>query len=108
METMIAFAVMAAVLAVLLPGTTTLLQRTADDADRTLALDYAASRMARLGISEPIIVGASQENYRDWTVAINVIPNAVLPDIAAVDIVVTVSNASGASLARLTTIRLNP
>ena len=105
METMIAFAVMSAILAVLLPGTSRLLARAADEGARLAAADYAASRLARLGIADPLEPGLLRETYRDWTITLDA-RLATGPD--RIDVTVTVADADGGTLATLDTVRPPP
>ncbi|MBO6603898.1 prepilin-type N-terminal cleavage/methylation domain-containing protein [Boseongicola sp. H5] len=69
LEVLVAFAVMAMVFAVLIPGQSALLGRTITADERLLATDFAASRMDAIGITGPITPGISEDRYRDWIVS---------------------------------------
>lgn len=109
MEVLIAFAIMAMVLAALLPGQAGLLRR-ADAAEASLlAADLAASRLARAGIEAPLVTGRSEIEWRDWTIVEEVTEappvDGVLPVLA---IRVEVFSETGTSLARLDSLRQAP
>jgi len=65
-EVLIAFAVMSLVLAALLPGQTRLLNRSASEKHRLLALDWATSHVEALGLTAPIQAGIQNETWNDW------------------------------------------
>lgn len=64
-EVLIAFVIMAVVLGILFPSNTSLFVAIPRVQDRLLAQDYAQSRLATLGISQPIIAGTDQGTYRE-------------------------------------------
>lgn len=64
-EVLIAFVIMASVLAVLLPSNTSLFVAIPRVQNRLLAQDYAQSRLATLGMSRPILAGTDQGGYRE-------------------------------------------
>ena len=64
-EVLVAFAVMAVVLAVLLPGQLAMIQRTDLSAKRALAQEYALSRLEIARVTENWPTG--RETYRRWT-----------------------------------------
>ncbi|MHA6268371.1 prepilin-type N-terminal cleavage/methylation domain-containing protein [Aliiroseovarius sp. CAU 1755] len=72
LEVLIAFAVMAVVLAVVLPGQSTQLRLAGKAQDRFLATSYAQSRLDQLGVTEELLVGHIRETYRDWEIEVNV------------------------------------
>ena len=99
-EVLIAFAIMTMVLSVMLPGQAQLVKRAKEQDQLLLAHDYALSRLAHIGISEPIDLGRWEETYRDWEVQISVEqgdPFQVLE--------VSVFNKNGAQLAAVSTVR---
>ena len=67
-EVLLAFTILAMVLAVLLPGQSNLLRRANDAPARLLALDYAASRLAAIGVETAPQPGNTEYRYRDWLV----------------------------------------
>ncbi|SMR83569.1 hypothetical protein SAMN04488030_0046 [Aliiroseovarius halocynthiae] len=68
LEVLVAFAVMAGVLAVLLPGQSAMLRQSGNSTHAILATDYAQSRLDRLGVSDPLAEGRTQETYRQWRI----------------------------------------
>lgn len=67
-EVLVAFTVMALVLAVLLPGQARLFRRSIDGTEALLAADYAASRLDRIGIDLPLAPAHREIPYRGWRV----------------------------------------
>ncbi|MCU0910465.1 MAG: prepilin-type N-terminal cleavage/methylation domain-containing protein [Rhodobacteraceae bacterium] len=110
LEVLIAFAVMAMVLAVLIPGQARLLALAGAGGDRVLALDYAASRLDALGLAEPLMIGTRETVYRTWRVTERVEQEILSdPPLAVLRIAVEVSPAGGgAPLARIETLRPAP
>ncbi|MEP4627164.1 MAG: type II secretion system protein [Tateyamaria sp.] len=74
LEVLVAFAIMASILAVILPGQSQMLRQSSDAEITFLATDYAQSLMDRLGVSEAIVPGVQTDVYRDWRVAIETRP----------------------------------
>lgn len=103
-EVLIAFAVMAMVLVVLIPGQAKLLARASDADDRALAFDLALSQMAQLGISEPLAFGESTHQHGDWNTVIAVVPGGD----GVADISVQVIGRNGSVLAQASTTRALP
>lgn len=103
-EVLIAFAVMAMVLVVLVPGQAKLLARASDTDDRALAFDLALSHMARLGISEPLAFGGTTSQHGRWEALIAVVPSGD----GLADITVQVRGRNGNLLAQATTTRVMP
>lgn len=68
LEVLVAFAIMALVLSALIPGQVGLLQRATQSGERVLAQDYALSRLAGLGLSEPFPSGTQEARYGNWRV----------------------------------------
>lgn len=68
-ETLLAFALLAAVLAVLLPGQSQLLKRFSRGSEAVLAQDYTHSLLDLIGLGETPQPRASQFAYRDWTIS---------------------------------------
>lgn len=72
-EVLIAFAIMSLVLAVLIPSQSLLLRRTTTSAERTLAQDFAVSRMEAAGIETELQPGVRESDYRTWKLRENVV-----------------------------------
>lgn len=72
LEVLVAFAVMAGVLAVVLPGLSAQLRQAGMVQDRFLATSYSQSRLDQLGITEEMQAGRVNETYRGWDVEINI------------------------------------
>ncbi len=107
LEVLIAFAIMALVLAVLIPGQASLLHRTRDAGAALLAADYAASRIDALGALEPVHIGRKETIYRDWTVFEDTtLENLTHGGSPVYRVLVVVQTASGEPLARLESLRL--
>ncbi|MGB3317050.1 MAG: type II secretion system protein [Albidovulum sp.] len=68
LEVLVAFAIMSIVLATILPGQSRMLRAAARYEEKLMAEDYAISRLERLGLSDQITPGTTQDTYRDWTV----------------------------------------
>lgn len=103
-EVLIAFAVMAMVLIVLIPGQAKLLARASDTDNRALAYDLALSHMAKLGISTPLAIGETVTQHGDW----NAVVAVVTGDEGQADITVRVVGQTGAILAEASTSRALP
>jgi hypothetical protein len=98
---------MAMVLAVLIPGQTTLLRRASTASDLLLATDLAASRLARLGTETALEPGRRDFSYRDWRIIEMVADAPPLEDILPVYAVsVEVLSFSGTRLALIEGTRL--
>jgi len=76
-EVLIAFTVMTMVLAVLIPGQAEQLSRVEATKTHLLAQDYALSRLAALGVADPVVPGSRQENYGGWSVEWQIAPTTV-------------------------------
>ena len=99
-EVLLAFAIMSMILAVLLPRQAELQARLRAVDDRALALDYALSRTALLGVVDPVQPGVRTTGYRGWTVEERIEPLA--PDgtsVALARVTVAVTDARGRPLA---------
>lgn len=96
-EVLIAFAVMALVLAALLPGQVRFIAQANDASDALLAQDFAYSRLARLGLSEPAIQGVNEYAYGPWQVRETA--EEVLDPALGYMIEVAISSRSGQQLA---------
>jgi type II secretory pathway pseudopilin PulG len=68
LEVLIAFFVMATVLAVLIPEQGGLLQRGRESQAETLAYDYAHSVIASRSVSRELQPDSERFDYRDWSV----------------------------------------
>lgn len=80
LEVLVAFAILTAVLSVILPGSGRLLMRTGSAELQFLAQDYAMSRLERLvveGWADNRPLASFSEDYRGWVIDISVIPAAV-------------------------------
>ncbi|MDA8747771.1 prepilin-type N-terminal cleavage/methylation domain-containing protein, partial [Litoreibacter sp.] len=67
-EVLIAFAVLSLVLVALIPGQAQLLSRATQSEQQSLAMDYALSRAALLGVTHSLNKGQVHEQYREWTI----------------------------------------
>lgn len=106
MEVLIAFTVMATVLAVLIPGQSSLLVGARQAEQSLLAMEYAASRLDQIGVSEPLEEGNAV--YRDWHVTWRIEPRQEIEDsLVVVELIVEVTDTmSGDLLASLSSLRL--
>lgn len=107
-EVLIAFAVMAMVLAAILPRQAALLTRAQGLEARQAALDYALSRLDRLGVSDPAELGEMTETYRDWVVRQSVTGAELAGGAAAFRVQITVETRAGAHLAEISELRVIP
>jgi prepilin-type N-terminal cleavage/methylation domain-containing protein len=106
LEVLIALAIMAMVLSVLIPGQAHLLRRASTSGEGLLATDLAASRLARLGIEDPLTPGHRDFLYRDWRVIEEITEAPALEGILPVYAVsVEILSGSGTRLALLQGIR---
>ena len=108
-EVMIAFVIMTMVLSALIPGQAALLGRATVAEDDVLALDYAMSLAAGLGVEDPLTPGQTQDVYRDWQVSIDVVPGDQMAGKVALMLVrITISDQSGRHLATFETLEVAP
>ncbi|WP_421700981.1 type IV pilus modification PilV family protein [Aliiroseovarius sp.] len=105
-EVLIAFAILAMVLSVLIPGQARYLTRTKLNQERVLAMDYAQSVLERGGLSDPLDSPEDRFTYRDWQVTRRVPPLPGTPP--QLHVTVEVLDASGKSLATLDALRPEP
>lgn len=103
LEVMVAFAIMTAVLAVILPGQSQVLRQSSNAEVAFLAADYAQSRLDRLGVSDLTIPNNLTETYRDWRVVWTTQPLSDFEGYFAVTI--TVEDARGLPLATLKSVK---
>lgn len=103
-EVLVAFAVMTAVLAVLLPGQSRLLGRAAGSEDRVLAKDVALSELDRIGLDLPLEPGEESRAYRNWTVTHRLSP--LPPPDEGLMILIEITDASDRLLAQVTATRI--
>lgn len=103
-EVLIAFIIMAMVLAVLIPGQARMLLRASETDATVLAQDLAISRMAHFGVSRPVEIGEATSVHGDWQVVENVVPEG--DNLAIIE--VTVLSDRGKVLASITTTRRIP
>lgn len=103
-EVLIAFAIMAMVLAVLIPGQARMVSRATEADDAVLAQDLAISRMTSWGIVRVIEFGETTSSHGDWQVIEVVTPDGD----GLARITVDVLSANGSRLARLITARSLP
>lgn len=107
LEVLIAFAIMALVLSVLIPGQARLQIRSGTADETFLATDYALSRLDQLGVSEEISPGIVEKTYRNWQVIQTVSPEAIAgTDSQTFRIILVISNPAGRQLARVEALRL--
>jgi len=98
-EVLIAFAILAMVLSVLIPGQARYLTRTKSSQERVLAADYAQSVLERSGISDPLDSPEDSFTYRTWQVTRRVEPLPGTPP--QLRVTVEVQDAAGKALATL-------
>lgn len=105
-EVLIAFAILTMVLSALIPGQAKLLSRVNQQDHKFLALDYAYSRMALIGVTETIASGTSTDNYRNWHISQDV-SESVLDgsDTRLFKIMIDVQYQGGETLARVEMLR---
>jgi len=109
LEVLVAFTIMAGVLAVLLPAQMNILRRASGGEEAFLAASYAQSRIDRLGVSDPILAGISVDTYRDWLIETDILFVEGRDDIPAHALAsVKVKDDTGRLLATLKTIKLMP
>lgn len=89
-EVLLAFSILAMVLATLLPGQAALLRRATDGPSQVLAHDYALSKLASLGVDAPLLAGETQTIYRGWKVEISVSDTSA-NNISVMHIAITIS-----------------
>lgn len=100
-EVLIAFSIMALVLAVLVPGQARLMGRVKDIDERALAKDYALSRLALLSVSLPLRVAETSDRYRDWQIAQRVTDHSFdKADMKGLYVEIIITNAADVELAR--------
>ena len=102
-EVLVAFAIMAMVLAALLPGQAKLLAHAKSSEEKALAHDYALSRLARLGVSEPVSTGEQSFEFAEWIVVERTTPIDESGDL--VEVTVMIADGAGVTLAKATSIR---
>ncbi|KNG93785.1 type IV pilus modification PilV family protein [Pseudaestuariivita atlantica] len=107
-EVLLAFAIMALVLAALLPGQARLLNRNEASVRSGLAMDLALSHLALMGVAEPLTVGETRQRHGAWTVTRAVVPQGRITgtDTDLVAVTVTVADARGRTLASLGEVRV--
>ena len=103
LEVLIAFAIMASVLAVILPGQSQLLRQSSGAEATFLATDYAQSRMDRLAVSDVLTPGVQTEVYRDWRVAIETRP--LIDFDAYFSVTISIEDARGRQIATAQSIK---
>ena len=104
LEVLIAFAIMALVLAALLPGQARLLGRAQDGAERLAAHDYALSILDAAGLDEPLVPGEHASAQGDWRIVLRVSEEAIR-EVPLHRIAVLIEDASGRPLASAETLR---
>lgn len=106
-EVLIAFVIMASVLAVLLPSNTSLFVAIPRVQNRLLAQDYAQSRLATLGISRPILAGTDQGYYREvwmWQETITLRPEST-PDLQLFEVSIKILLPDNTEVASITVLK---
>lgn len=71
-EVLVAFTVMALVLATLIPAQAQFLRRATDNTDQLLAMDLALSKLSYLNVVEPISIGSTTTEQDGWVVNIEI------------------------------------
>jgi len=106
LEVIVAFAVMATVLSVLIPGQTRLLARNSTSVETLSAYDYARSRLNYIGKITPLEPGVTDDIYRDWIIEEEIVeapaPN---PNMRVYEITITLRSQTGRILATLQAIK---
>lgn len=105
-EVLVAFAIMALVLAVLLPRQTLLLQRTVGLQDRAMAQELALSELARLGGELPVRAGSETDAYGPWQIRRTVVERERIGEQQAYDVTVEILDGSDRPLANMTVIKV--
>ncbi len=105
-EVLIAFAILAIVLSILIPGQARYLTRAKSSQERFLAMDYAQSVLERSGLSDPLDSADERFTYRNWQITRQVEPLPGSP--SQLRVMVEVRNAAGKALATLNTVRPAP
>lgn len=107
LEALVAFAVMSAVLAVLIPASTRLLARSAEAEARFLAREVALSRLAALGVAEALSLGTTESGEGPWRAVLTVEEETAAAPIPAWRVTVAVDR-GGPVLATVTELRPAP
>lgn len=107
-EVLIAFVIMMSVLAVLLPSNATLFSAIPHAEERVLALDYAQSRIAAIGVSGEIVVGEAEGRYREKWIWQEVITqrSETLSDRGLFEITITILSPNKNELAQVSVLRM--
>lgn len=101
-EVMIAFAIMAMVLAVLIPRHTDLIGRARNIDARLAAQEFALSKMAALGIELPLETGRFEETQGEFSLKQEISAFRLRDtEIELLEIVITVTTGNGRELSRL-------
>ena len=104
-EVLVAFAILVAVLAALLPAKTALLARNTDAETALLAQDYALGRLARIEAgADPAV--ATADAFRNWRIQATAVPVGDPPGLVRIDVMV--STATGREIARATGLVAGP
>lgn len=107
LETMVAFAITAMVLAVVLPAQGRLLARGDLDSQRLLANDYALSLLAEYSVMDNVMPGTEAFLYRDWSIEVAIVlAESNLEDIDVYEVSVEVSDRRARALATAQTFML--
>ncbi len=105
-EVLVAFAIMAMVLAVLVPRQTLLLQRSSGALDRAMAQELALSELAQLGVVETLNAGIDITDYGHWKIHSQVTERTPLGERQAFDVTVKILDASEDELAVVSVIKV--
>lgn len=101
-EVLLAFTIMSLVLSALLPGQARLLARANDSEASLIAHDYALSRLAHLGTSEPLVAGSSVFQDGELQILQSVTEQAdVVTSASTFNILIVVQTAEGKEVARV-------
>lgn len=104
-EVLVAFAILVAVLAALLPGKIAILARQTDAQTALLAQDYALGRLARIEAGADPAVEIT-DTFRDWHIRATALPVDDPPGLVRIDI--TMRTAAGRDLAQATGLVAEP
>ena len=107
-EVLVAFAIMAMVLAVLLPRQTLLLQRTVGMQDKALAQELALSELARMGGEVPLTSGLDTWSYGPWQVRRTISESDRIDARQTYTIKIEIFDPSDKQLAGLAVVKVSP
>ena len=106
-EVLVAFAIMASVLTILIPGQTALIRQSNDVGSKLTAQEIALSHLARIGTEVPLDIGAYETQIGSFRLKHHVNQMQFSEtDLDQLEIIVTVESSAGRELTRLREIRV--